>query len=72
MSRAVNENEKGYISMLPTDHKKALQENLSEAVQDYLKQGGKIEQVGSEANRNPVFITDNVIKAKKGRLRRTW
>lgn len=38
--------------------------DIESAIAEYLARGGQIEQVGSEANRNPEFILGNVIRPK--------
>lgn len=38
---------------------------ISDQVAEYLANGGQIQAVGSEANRNPEFIIGNTIRPKK-------
>jgi hypothetical protein len=40
-------------------------EQIRSDVERYLAQGGEIKPVGSEANRNPEFITGNAIRPRK-------
>ena len=41
------------------------QAEIDAAVAEFLARGGKIQVVGSEANRNPEFILGNVMRPKK-------
>ena len=41
------------------------QEEINRLKAEYLARGGRIEVVGSEANRNPEFIIGNVMRPKK-------
>ena len=45
--------------------KQKAQREINEAVAEFLARGGKIEVVGSEANRNPEFIIGNVLRPKR-------
>ena len=45
--------------------KQQAQAEIDAAVAEYLARGGKIDVVGSEANRNPQFIIGNVMRPEK-------
>jgi hypothetical protein len=46
-------------------------ESIQSLIDNFLAEGGKIDEVDHTANRNPQFIIGNVIKPKK-KLGRTW
>jgi hypothetical protein len=45
--------------------KQQAQAEIDAAIAEYLARGGRIDVVGSEANRNPQFIIGNVMRPQK-------
>jgi hypothetical protein len=45
-----------------SDEKNQARQEINSQTDEYLARGGQIQEVGSEANRNPQFMIGNVIR----------